>query len=1212
MTSNNRHLSEEQLHDLLDAQLMKSDDSGSSERIVAARLHLDSCEECRSALQRLEMATARLLSLKPEERMAMQAGCPEERDIRQLAAQGQLDVQVEELMNHIANCDACAAKFREAVEDIAIPLTAEEQREVEGLQSSQPDWQTKLAHRLAKTHTVSPVQIHESHLADSKRNLVKWLLPAAALILVVFSSVAVYRSIKKPSLDQLLLTAYSDSRPVEMRIAGAEYPKFGAYRGPNDSGEESPSLLEARKQIQTDLARRGNDPTWLAGRARTELLAHKYDAAIQDAQAALAISPELRVARLDLASAYAERGVKDQPWDTAEAIKILTKLHEEQPEDRVVVFNLALALERAGLLHKAVEQWHTYLTLDPSGGWADEAKRKMEADEEKISFLSRDHTLMAAHEIAQRGPELEDAIDRNVEDYLRQATVQWLPQGFGGSTHGGSADSRAALHTLAQVLQQRHHDPWLLKLLSNTDGRAFPLAVDALARAISANSEGDYEAGRRSGHLARVHFSKSQNRAGQLRARLEEIYSLRLSHDAAQCESLSAPMRSLLSNTGYEWIRIQTALERQECLSMRGDMGRALAMSTDTLSDSEAVHYPQLHLRALFFAADMEASLGNVRSAWRHTHNGLFASWSSGNSAMRTYSFVTELDLLADQSRRVVFDEAALSESLDVLGADPDLLMRAMANHRLAQSELELGHSDAARQHFESAFKLFSAAPRTTVTRNHRIEAEIGLARAEIERKEFSAAAERLSELQGEVRTISNRYLQVDFLQALAEANLELDRTTVADTALCSALHFAETALATLHSDGDRLQWDHAAGRAYQTYVESKLRQHDPVGALERWEWYKASAIRSAKNEPRSAQLSERACSRSDLHAVQDELPSLRGRTVVSFAMLPSGLGAWAYDERGVRFHWIAGNRQEIEGLIERFAWLCTQQNSDQRAIGSIGRVLYKLLLQPFDEYLKGDRLLILEPDGVLWSTPFSALIRDDGQYLGEFVSVSEAPGIYYRKLVRAPQLIARTDLILAVSEDGEARVHDLELPALPTALTEVAALSRALPNAIVLRNREATQVALAGSLQRAQVFHFAGHAIQTAEGAALVIASPTGSIDSWTILPATSIASMEFPNLHLVVLSACGTDLGEEEEGLLDSGNLVRAFMTKGVPEAVATKWSVESASAEEIMRSFYGHLVEEGSPSKALQLALIDLRSRESTSHPHFWAAFTSFGWT
>ncbi|PYX66263.1 MAG: hypothetical protein DMG78_29010, partial [Acidobacteria bacterium] len=651
-------------------------------------------------MQRLEIGAARLLSLKPEERTAMQAGCPGERDIRELAAQGQLDVEVEELMNHIANCDACAVKFREAVEDLAIPLTAEEQREVEGLQSSQPDWQTQLAHRLVKTPTASPIQIRQSPLVDSRRAVLKWLLPAAALILVAFSSVVVYRSIKKPSLDQLLLTAYSESRPVEMRIAGAEYRKFGVYRGPDDSSEDSPALLEARKQIQTDLARRGNDPIWLAGRARTELLAHKFDAAIQDAQAALAISPGLRIARLDLASAYAERGAKDRPWDTAQAIEILTKFHEEQPQDRVVVFNLALALERAGLLHKAVEQWHAYLVLDPSGGWADEAKRKMEADEERIKRLSRGLTLMAPREVAQDGPGLEDEIDQHAEDYLRLATVQWLPQAFGGRAQGGNAEARAALHKLGEVLERRHRDTWLLEFLRTVKGRTFPLAVNALARAVSSNNSGDYEAGRRSAQLAQIHFSESRNGAGQFRARFEEIYSLRLSHNAAQCDSLAGPMQSLLRSTGYQWIRIQTSLERQECLSMKGDMGRALATSRGNVTDSEAVHYPQLYLRALFFAGDTEASLGNLRSAWRHTHDGLTASWSSGDSAMRTYSFVTELDLLADQSRRIAFDEAALSESLKVLGADPDSLMRAMANHRLAQVELELGHSDAAREYF--------------------------------------------------------------------------------------------------------------------------------------------------------------------------------------------------------------------------------------------------------------------------------------------------------------------------------------------------------------------------------------------------------------------------------------------------------------------------------------------------------------------------------
>src|SRR5260221_7139732 len=131
-------------------------------------------------------------------------------------------------------------------------------------------------------------------------------------------------------------------------------------------------------------------------------------------------------------------------------------------------------------------------------------------------------------------------------------------------------------------------------------------------------------------------------------------------------------------------------------------------------------------------------------------------------------------------------------------------------------------------------------ASQTPVTANHLMEAEIGLARVEIQRKEFSSATHRLLQSQNAIRQISNRYLQVDFFQTLAEAYLSLNRPQEADSALCSALGLTESALTTLQSDNDRLQWDHAAGRTYRTFVESRLQQHDVLGALEFWEWYRA------------------------------------------------------------------------------------------------------------------------------------------------------------------------------------------------------------------------------------------------------------------------------------------------------------------------------------------------------------------------------------
>jgi CHAT domain-containing protein len=184
-------------------------------------------------------------------------------------------------------------------------------------------------------------------------------------------------------------------------------------------------------------------------------------------------------------------------------------------------------------------------------------------------------------------------------------------------------------------------------------------------------------------------------------------------------------------------------------------------------------------------------------------------------------------------------------------------------------------------------------------------------------------------------------------------------------------------------------------------------------------------------------------------------------------------------------------------------------------------------------------------------------------------------------------------------------------LPALPNAATEVEAMAEQLPHTIVLRNQEATLEALSKNLLHAVVFHFAGHAVQTPDGAALIIAASSTRPASTFILDAPALASLKFSQLHLAVLSACSTEAGAEGNGLLDSGSLVRAFMKGGVPEVVGTRWRVESTATEQTMRSFYASLLQGASPADALRLAMNSTRAQERTSHPYYWAAFTSFGW-
>ena len=52
-------------------------------------------------------------------------------------------------------------------------------------------------------------------------------------------------------------------------------------------------------------------------------------------------------------------------------------------------FNLALLAERSGEALKAVSHWKTYLKLDPTGNWAEIARRQLERLRQATVIQSR-------------------------------------------------------------------------------------------------------------------------------------------------------------------------------------------------------------------------------------------------------------------------------------------------------------------------------------------------------------------------------------------------------------------------------------------------------------------------------------------------------------------------------------------------------------------------------------------------------------------------------------------------------------------------------------------------------------------------------------------------------------------------------------------------------------------------------------------------------
>jgi CHAT domain-containing protein len=75
--------------------------------------------------------------------------------------------------------------------------------------------------------------------------------------------------------------------------------------------------------------------------------------------------------------------------------------------------------------------------------------------------------------------------------------------------------------------------------------------------------------------------------------------------------------------------------------------------------------------------------------------------------------------------------------------------------------------------------------------------------------------------------------------------------------------------------------------------------------------------------------------------------------------------------------------------------------------------------------------------------------------------------------------------------------------------------------------------------------------------------------------------------------------------------GDIVDTLASLGVPDVVATRWQIDSASAVPMMDAFYGGLAKGLSVPQALTAARQLLVRDDRYRHPYYWAAYYASGW-
>ena len=115
-------------------------------------------------------------------------------------------------------------------------------------------------------------------------------------------------------------------------------------------------------------------------------------------------------------------------------------------------------------------------------------------------------------------------------------------------------------------------------------------------------------------------------------------------------------------------------------------------------------------------------------------------------------------------------------------------------------------------------------------------------------------------------------------------------------------------------------------------------------------------------------------------------------------------------------------------------------------------------------------------------------------------------------------------------------------------------------------------------------------------------------------ILTAEEIAALDLSGVNWAVLSACDTGAGEIRGGEGVFG-LRRAFRIAGVRTLITSLWPVEDEAARKWMRSLYQSLFSKGhgtaeSVREASLEVLRELRKKNKSTHPFYWAGFVASG--
>ncbi len=359
---------------------------------------------------------------------------------------------------------------------------------------------------------------------------------------------------------------------------------------------------------------------------------------------------------------------------------------------------------------------------------------------------------------------------------------------------------------------------------------------------------------------------------------------------------------------------------------------------------------------------------------------------------------------------------------------------------------------------------------------------------------------------------------------------------------------------------------------------------------------------------------------------------------IIEYQMNRSLLIAFYFDNRNLKIVVDSLKNVDLAKLANRFYARINNFNSLNYAPDSVrkfaedGNELYKILINPFENFIKGKKLTIIA-DNHLRKIPFEALVVKvpsqitgyrDLPYLIKAVSVYYAPSITFLNELRLrPGFNSHARLLAVAPVYSDMKLNDTISRTL-LAVRSDTSIFGSLPNAkkeiefansvaggMLLLGKRATETRFKRVCGRYDIIHLATHGILNSDSSLqsklLFAGSPPGD-DGF-------LHNYEIYNLNqqsqLVILSACNTGAGKNYGGeeVISTG---RAFLSSGSRSVIMTLWPVNDHASFELIKGFYQGLNDNLQICEALRQSKLQYieHADKMHSHPFFWTGYVIYG--